>query len=152
MILMSLRRAGQAYCSRPLSWDLSDVFLRVSRGFQVLGKTTERVSFSSHHVEAMHHQQDETVSFDLDHLARGCVSQLPPRSCSLPQHPFHTLLFAGRSLHSPHLRNRELRTPSFRRGAYVNCFKFFLPGISVSAPHLFICLITYISMGCLFYT
>ena len=99
----------------------------------------------------MHYQQDETVSFDLDHLARGCLS-VSSTELLPPPAPLHTVLFAGRSLHSPHLRNRELGAPSFRKAAYVNYLKIFRPGIFASAPHLLIYLITYISMGCLFYT
>ena len=82
MTLMILRRTGQAYCRRPLRWDVSDVFLRVSLEFQVWGRKT------THHITLRLCTINKTRLSVLTLITwlEG-VCQFPPLSYSLPQCP-----------------------------------------------------------------
>lgn len=44
-----LRSARQIFSKIPISWDLSDVFLVIRLGLQVLGRKATEVKFHSHH-------------------------------------------------------------------------------------------------------
>ena len=82
MTLMILRKTGQAYCRRPLRWDLSDVFLRVSLEFHVWGrKTTHHIMLRLCTINKMRLSVLTLITW-----LEG-VCQFPPLSYSLPQRP-----------------------------------------------------------------
>lgn len=51
-----VRRAGQAFCSTPLTWDFSNVFLKIRLGSCVLKRKTTEVLGHSPHITLRGHK------------------------------------------------------------------------------------------------
>lgn len=102
---MVLRSTGQEFCRRSLSWDLSDVFLRIRLEQEILGGRPQRrsVIFVTHDMTSL--AVSQCISVDV------VLAEFPHRTCPVwdSMEPLSILCLWKRvCMLCPHLGGEEL--------------------------------------------
>ena len=129
MTLTVLWSTAQVFCQMTLSWDLSDIFLKIGQGLRVLGrKSTEaNCHFSFHHIKGTCYQHGFSVLTLTRSPGRGSVYQFLHCKATLSSSSYCPL-WKEVTTHSPQLRGGSYTLPPCRGSIYIKYLDFFCMG------------------------